>query len=194
METMTAHTSRNEKNLRIPATVRIGVTGHRKLDNAELLSRSVKGVLSKLNTLLSHTSHKFIVVSSLAEGADRLEALEYLDAYNDERVNNLELNSAVEAQYTVLANLAVQSELSKKLLDPPRENLLPQFVRADLLAHRYQSRYMKAGSAVYALAAAAVATVTIQTLFFAHLPELLWFEVAEIALILLLLTASHSGE
>jgi hypothetical protein len=72
--------------------------------------------------------------------------------------------------------------------------LLPQFVRADLLAQRYQSRHTKAGSTVYTLAAAAVATVAIQTLFLPRLPQLLWLEVAGIAAILALLLASRIGD
>lgn len=79
METRTTRSSRKEKNLSIPATVRIGVTGHRKLANKELISGSVKRVLIRLDKMLSHTSHKFIVVSALAEGADRLVASEVLD-------------------------------------------------------------------------------------------------------------------
>jgi hypothetical protein len=310
--------------LRIPATVRIGVTGHRKFDNEEVLDQTVKSVLSKLDTILSHTPHAFVVLSSLAEGADRLvvrevlnwslvdsgnkpvlevvlpmpkedylqefemqesrdefegliagaqsvkafekveplttayeragryivencdvliaiwdgkpaagqggtaeivdyarelgrslswinsesgelqeerhedrtlEALAYHDAYNTERMGDLELSSTIEDHYTTLTNNAERSGgLTVDVLAPLRNHLLPQFVRADLLAERYQDRYLKAGSAVYALAAAAVATVTIQALFFAHIPELLWFEVAEIALILLFITVSHSGE
>lgn len=123
-----------------------------------------------------------------------VRALKYLEGYNSECVKDRELNTAVEAQYSTLTKQAVHSGLPKKLPAPLREHLLPQFVRADLLALRYQNRYMEAGSAIYALAAAAVATVTIQVLFFPLLFELLWFEVAEIALILILLWASHRGE
>lgn len=123
-----------------------------------------------------------------------LESLEYLDAYNGEYLNNLETESAIKSQYRILTEQAKDSGLSQDILDPLLENLHPQFVRADLLAQRYQSQHMKAGSAVYALAAAAVATVTIQTLLFPRLSELLWLEVVEIAVILMLLLASYIGD
>lgn len=121
------------------------------------------------------------------------ESLEYLDAYNQEHLSGLE-NSEVKVQFNNLAKQANGSGLSPDILKPLCKNLLPQFVRADILAQRYQSRHMKAGSAVYALAAAAVATITIQTLLFPNLSELLWLEVVEIAVILMLLLASYIGD
>lgn len=122
-----------------------------------------------------------------------LESFEYLDAYNKEHLSGLE-HLEVNVLFKNLVKQANGSGLSSDILEPLRENLLPQFVRADLLAQRYQSLHMKAGSAVYALAAAAVATVTIQTLLFPHLSELLWLEVAEIAFILFLLLGSYKGD
>jgi len=71
--------SNHEKNHRIPATVRIGVTGHRKLANEQLLRNSVQKVLSCMDKILCHTPHTFAVISPLAEGADRLVAKEVLD-------------------------------------------------------------------------------------------------------------------
>jgi len=74
-----ANYSKNEKNLRIPTTVRIGVTGHRKLADEQLLRNRVQKVLSSVDKILSHTPHTFAVISPLAEGADRLVAEEVLD-------------------------------------------------------------------------------------------------------------------
>lgn len=71
--------SKHDKNLRIPATLRIGVTGHRKLANDQLLRNSVQKVLSLIDKTLSHTSHTLAIISPLAEGADRLVAKEVLD-------------------------------------------------------------------------------------------------------------------
>ncbi|HDR72810.1 MAG TPA: hypothetical protein ENN85_02700 [Methanoculleus sp.] len=65
---------------------------------------------------------------------------------------------------------------------------------AHLLKRRYERLYTWGGAAVYALAAAAVATVTIQTLFFPANHELVWLEVAEIAAILALLMLSRIGD
>jgi hypothetical protein len=71
------------KKLRIPAITRIGVTGHRKLANEQRLRNSIKKVLSKFDEILSQTPHTFIVISPLAEGADRLAAREVLDWITD---------------------------------------------------------------------------------------------------------------
>jgi glutaredoxin-related protein len=91
----TRYSSRKEKNLGIPAIVRIGVSGHRKLASTNHLRESVKEVLSKLDTMLSqmltHTSHQFIAVSALAEGADRLIAEEILNWPVAEEENKPEL-------------------------------------------------------------------------------------------------------
>lgn len=122
-----------------------------------------------------------------------LESLERLNAYNRERLSHFKFRLAVKAQFDVMAEQAKNVALSLELLNPLRRHLLPQFVCVDLLAERYRDRHMKAGSAIYALAGAAVATVTIQLLFFKHLPGLLWLEVAEMASILLLLSASRIG-
>ncbi len=68
-----------EINLRIPTTVRIGVTGHRKLADEQLLRNSLQKVLSRIDKILSQTPHTIAIISSLAEGADRLVAKEVLD-------------------------------------------------------------------------------------------------------------------
>ena len=134
--------------------------------------------------------------SAIAEerGEDNsFPSLGHLDSYNGESSGN-QSDSMIEAQFDVLAEQASNSGLPPDFLNPLREGLMAQFVRADLLAQRYQNRHMRAGSAIYALAAAAVATVTTQVIFFEHMPGLLWLEVAEMIVILLLLTASRLGD
>jgi len=123
-----------------------------------------------------------------------LVSIENLKEYNNEKLNHSDLSSAVKSLSKNLGNEAITANLSPNLLEPLREHLLPQFVRADLLAQRYQSRYMKTGIAVYALATIAVATVTIQTLFYADHPEILLLEVAGMAIIIMLLLISLKGE
>jgi hypothetical protein len=62
---------------RIPFTLRIGVTGHRKLDHPEVLVPLVEGALRQLKELIAGSAEAaigLVVVSSLAEGADRLVA------------------------------------------------------------------------------------------------------------------------
>ncbi len=66
------------QQLAIPATVRIGVTGHRLLANEPLVRARVREALQQLDAILAHTPHHLVVVSPLAEGADRLVAEEVL--------------------------------------------------------------------------------------------------------------------
>jgi hypothetical protein len=66
---------------RIPFRLRIGVTGHRRLDDEEALAGQVRRALERATELLRaspHTQVLFTVVSPLAEGADRLVAREVL--------------------------------------------------------------------------------------------------------------------
>jgi hypothetical protein len=312
-----------QPQLRIPGSVRIGVTGHRNLVNAGRLADAIRRVLARLDDVLRHTPHAFTVVSPLAEGADQLvarvvlerpvsgnaqgptldvplplpesdylqdfsssdakeqfrtlfarahssrvldtapslpaayeqagryvvqncdlliaiwdgkpargqggtaeiveyarqigrtvfridaetdrlteergsdqalESLERLDAYNAEHLSGAEADAAAGSQYEDLARQAQEAGLAADLLAILPKHLLPHFVRADLLAVRYQRRHARAGTAVYLLAAAALTTVVLQTLFLPDLPQLLWLEVTFMAAILLLLAASRADE
>ncbi len=69
----------------IPFRLRIGVTGHRRLDNEDALVAPVRLALARLRELLPSSAHTpvfFTVVSPLAEGADRLVAQEALKEPN----------------------------------------------------------------------------------------------------------------
>jgi hypothetical protein len=322
MEQKSGIPSDSEKT-RIPVTVRLGVTGHRILPQAQLLRESARNALSRLDNQLKHTPHTYIAVSPLAEGADRIvatevlewpvsgdsgsqgleailplpkddyirdfktqnsvdefralldhaasvqaldaaesrpaaydqagrcvvdhcdillavwdgepaagqggtaevvryageigrsiiwinsengmvvekrdqdcafESLEYLDSYNREKINPSKVRSAIEGQLNIIEEHAKTSGLTLDLLHPVIDRVLPQFVRADILAQHNQNFYKRAGVAVYAFAAAAVATVTIQTLFFPQWPQFLWLEVAEIGVILILLWATRIND
>lgn len=66
---------------RIPFRLRVGVTGHRVLEDEEELSARVRDALSEVERLVPATRMTPVlltVVSSLAEGADRLVAREVL--------------------------------------------------------------------------------------------------------------------
>ena len=66
---------------RIPFTFRIGVTGHRKLDDPAALGPAIREAIGRLKHLLPDvrvTKLVPVVVSALAEGADRLVAQEVL--------------------------------------------------------------------------------------------------------------------
>ncbi|OPY25714.1 MAG: hypothetical protein A4E28_03000 [Methanocella sp. PtaU1.Bin125] len=68
---------------RIPAVLRIGVTGHRNLEFPALISDSIRKVIKELDELLKkelkYSPHTFMTLSPLAEGSDRLVAREVLN-------------------------------------------------------------------------------------------------------------------
>lgn len=66
---------------RIPFTFRIGVTGHRRLEEPESLVQSIRQALNKLREFVPNSPRSglvTVVVSALAEGADRLVAEQIL--------------------------------------------------------------------------------------------------------------------
>jgi hypothetical protein len=74
---------------RIPFTFRIGVTGHRELDKPDDLRQPVREAIARLLTLVTvapGAGLALVVVSALAEGADRLVAEEVLAAGADRLV------------------------------------------------------------------------------------------------------------
>jgi SMODS and SLOG-associating 2TM effector domain 1 len=71
---------------RIPFTFRIGVTGHRELGGVDDLQQPIREAISRLLTLVPvapGAGLALVVVSALAEGADRLVAEEVLAASAD---------------------------------------------------------------------------------------------------------------
>ncbi|MDT8356933.1 MAG: hypothetical protein RQ758_00355, partial [Methanomicrobiaceae archaeon] len=130
-------------------------------------------------------------VTEERHGDGILECYEYLDGYNSEEITEMELAQGIEERYARFLEKARLSGLDPEFLEPLAGSLLPYYVRCMMLSQRYERRYMWAGTAVYALAAVAVATVTIQTLFFPEYPSLLWIEVVEMGAILFLIMVSR---
>jgi len=120
-----------------------------------------------------------------------IKTLKELDDYNGERVSDITSKEAVETYSMKLDEHARNSGLSLQLLGLVKETILPHFIRADILAQHNQKCHVWAGTIIYGLAAAAVATVTIQAILFSKFPEVLWLEVMEISMILLLLIYSR---
>ncbi len=74
---------------RIPFTFRIGVTGHRRCDKPEELRERIRQAIARLLTLAPvapGAGLALVVVSALAEGADRLVAEEVLHAGADPQI------------------------------------------------------------------------------------------------------------
>lgn len=310
-------------SLRIPVVVRIGVTGQRSVSDEPLIRESLKKVLARLDQILANTPHRYVALTSLLEGGDRLlaeevlewpsqgmdegselhlflpttgetyleecatretqercqlildrassivvsevegprdavcedvgrkivqscdvlvaiwdgessarrggtgemvkyarvvgrsvfwihlhtgkiieerhgdgvfESLEYLDGFNREEIDVQILKNSCVERFERFSQKARMWGLDPEILHPLGETLLPHFVMVHLLKRRYERLYTWAGAAVYGLAAAAVATVTIQALFFPQFPEIVWLEVAEIGAILVLLMLSRIGD
>jgi hypothetical protein len=71
---------------RVSFCVRIGVTGHRDIANCEALRPLVRERLDEIRAAFpasTRTAVSFVILSSLAEGSDRLVAREALEAYAD---------------------------------------------------------------------------------------------------------------
>lgn len=117
-----------------------------------------------------------------------------LDRYNHENVT-LSLYASTYRRY--LTSLRGESEkalLDDIILEPIYGSLLPYFTRTRILTKKYQRLYKITGTCVTLLAALAVATITFQTLFLPEMPWLVWIEVLEISLIILLMFASRYGD
>lgn len=110
-----------------------------------------------------------------------------LDRYNSEPVDAGEIKRRVKEGLDFLLGQAESVRFPSNRLRAICEQLLPHHVRADLLALRYQHRYFKAGSLVYALAAAAVAVVAFQSLFVPHWPRIVLLEVVFMAAVLIII-------
>ena len=103
---------------RIPFTFRIGVTGHRDLADPDALRPRIREAIVRLLTLVpvAHGAGlALVVVSALAEGADRLVAEEVLAAGHDRLVLQDVLADAADQKMvleTVLADLDARLEVA----------------------------------------------------------------------------------
>lgn len=103
---------------------------------------------------------------SITEEGNEEAIFEYLKLYNKEYVNNKKINNSFDELYNSFINKANQYNFSSNFINKLTINLLPQFIKADLLANKYQKRYRAVGTSIYVLSAGAVATITVQILFF----------------------------
>lgn len=104
-------------------------------------------------------------------------SLRSLDRYNDEPLDAARFTRCLSDAGAALRAAADAAGFSSTLVRLLERELLPHQVRSDLLSQRYQRRYLRAGTAVYAAAAAAVTVVAFQALFLPETPALLLIEV-----------------
>ncbi|TAJ43676.1 hypothetical protein [Methanofollis fontis] len=179
-----------------PHTVTIGTAGTEGLDDFDLLvafsdaSESVLGPARQAGVPLLRVLDGGAVAEG--PGAPRiLEMLRSTDAYNAERVDGRRIRRVSREREAVLQAHLRSAGLEPDLLDPLASSLLPHYVRTRILADRYGLLHLGAGTAVYALSAAAITIVTLQALLFPAALFLIWIEVAFIAAVLLLLSAAR---
>ena len=126
---------------------------------------------------------------------DRIfETYANLNGYNTEKINERTFLAKQRQYINLLENESDRAGLPNDILKDIYASLIPNYTRAKILARKYRRNYTSTGTLVSVLAALAVLTIAMQTLFFTNYPELVWLEVAEIALIIGLMTASRYGD
>jgi len=100
-----------------------------------------------------------------------------LDEYNSERVKNIEYENQLQKQLNFFVVKARQAGLPATSLQAILEYTLSHYVRADILAIRYQHLYYGAESTIYTLALLAVMVAAFQSIFLPQMPVVMTLEV-----------------
>ena len=104
-----------------------------------------------------------------------------IEKYNSERINAVRFEKQLKAGCDFFMNEARRAKLPATFLRPTLEYILRHYVRADLVALRYQHLHYRIESLVYALALVAVAIAAFQVLF---IPDQSMILISEVALML----------
>jgi hypothetical protein len=121
---------------------------------------------------------------------DLHDSTKNLDNYNKEKLNSGSLEAGIKSRRDKIENYAKDAGLAQATLQNRLDNLMPGFVRATLLARKYQRIYIRSGIIISILSAVAVATVVIQVFFLSNVPQILWLEVGWMSIIITLLISS----
>jgi len=119
------------------------------------------------------------------------QTLQHLTEYNQEHIPPQKFQEEIDHYQQRLTQQGREAQLNPEHVQPVWDHLLPHFVRAEVLANRYQHRHNLSVTGVTLLAVLAVLAVTVQMLFFPEWPQLVWIEVAAMVLILVLLILSR---
>ncbi len=114
-----------------------------------------------------------------------------LDEYNSEKVDPDKFDGKLEAHCDFLTTEAEHAGLPFHTLQETFRYIIGQYVRADILALRYQHLHHRAGNLVYVLAAAAIVLATSQILFIPDQPRILIIEVVFMVAALAIVWLSH---
>lgn len=101
------------------------------------------------------------VQEELGSGAHG-QAFLAVDAYNRARISSTQFKRNVQQQDRRWSQAATFAGLAAHHLRPYLDWIVPYLIRADLLAERFQSYYFALGTALFALAALAVAAAAVQ--------------------------------
>jgi hypothetical protein len=147
-----------------------------------------------------HTEPPFRIAEELGDGV-AMASYWQLDAYNRASVKPAEYERQRAQQAAELATQAERAGLERTYLQPFCAWALPHFVRADMLALRFQQRFFQFSDAIFLFAAFAVAVagataVTGSTpimLSTPLLPHVALLPLVELALMLLILLILFAG-
>lgn len=115
------------------------------------------------------------------------KAYQDLDGYNSEQVDAARFEKQLRTQRDFLVSKANTQKLPTDTLQPVIEYFSRHYVRADLLASRYQKMYYGMEATVYVLAVAAVALGATQLIFFSGYPRILIAEVVFMVAVLVII-------
>jgi len=123
------------------------------------------------------------VIEEVGSGLDP-RPFDDLERYNAEKIDSEEIKKRAAEKSRFLEAEAKAAQFPIGRLRTISDHLLPQYARADRLAVRYHNLYLKAGTLVYALAAAAVTVAAFQALFLPDWPRIVTIEVLLIIIVL----------
>jgi hypothetical protein len=134
----------------------------------------------------AHTPHLVKDENGPADSPDTTD----FNAYLSHKLSEGAIREHTETQrgYWAPADPATTSELP---LDELMDWILPDFVRADMLAQRYQRAHTWVGALLFSLPVVAVVVVTIQAFFYSNYPKYALIEVATLLLLLAFVLVSH---
>ena len=129
-----------------------------------------------LPLLWIHTEPPYEITEELGRGIS-VDSFERVDHYNRSQLDSAQLGATVQREVQQYSSAAEQAGLGAAMVRPYLSWIWSYFARADALAVRFQSTYVRFSVAQFLLGAAAVVAVAIQTLFFPEHPEFVWIEV-----------------
>ena len=144
----------------------------------------------KVPLLWIHTTAPYEITEELGDGISRA-AFDELDVYNRSALNQARFQRDMRGEADRYAGAAEKAGLGTAIVQPFLTWIWAYFARADSLAVRFQTLYVRFAMAQFLLGAGAVTVVAAQLLFFPTFPQLAWLEVAIMLSLLVILYISR---